>query len=300
MGKLTPSFAGAGIGRRVFVSGRKRPISRRDLRVRCLAVAAAAAVLAAGACGGTLEDDYRRNQPTRGSGPTTTQNPTGDSQASLTRRAVRLSRARPQGGSAEPVAAPAAPPAGVSRARSEAASVAPTAAPGGPAPPAPAPAQVRVAPAPGAPPLPLPVTDPPPTEEGVTATIVVMGGALPLSGPLGAIGRQELYGFDARVQRINDAGGIHGRRIKLVVHDDSLDPGRDRALFRRLVETDHVFAAFAAGSVRAVTDYICGDVARARGTPLPLVADVATMPEPQVAPHHRCILTTGPGTRHAA
>jgi branched-chain amino acid transport system substrate-binding protein len=135
-------------------------------------------------------------------------------------------------------------------------------------------------------------------EEGVTATIVVMGGAIPLSGPLGAIGRQELYGFDARVQRINDAGGIHGRRVKLVVYDDGLDPARDRALFRRLVETDRVFSAFAAGSVRAVADYACG--VGARGNPLPLVADVATMPEPQVAPHHRCIFTTGPGTRHSA
>jgi branched-chain amino acid transport system substrate-binding protein len=137
-------------------------------------------------------------------------------------------------------------------------------------------------------------------EEGVTATIVVMGGAIPLSGPLGAIGRQELYGFDARVQRINDAGGIHGRRVKLVVYDDGLDPARDRALFRRLVEADHVFSAFAAGSVRAVADYACRDVERAGGKPLPMVADVATMPEPQVAPQHRCIFTAGPGTRHAA
>jgi branched-chain amino acid transport system substrate-binding protein len=132
----------------------------------------------------------------------------------------------------------------------------------------------------------------------VTATIVVMGGAIPLSGPLGAIGRQELYGFDARVQRINDAGGIHGRRVKLVVYDDGLDPARDRVLFRRLVESDHVFSAFAAGSVRAVADYACGGGGGAK--PLPLVADVATMPEPQVAPQYRCIFTTGPGTRHAA
>lgn len=134
----------------------------------------------------------------------------------------------------------------------------------------------------------------------MTATIVVMGGAIPLSGPLGAIGRQELYGFDARVQRINDAGGIHGRRLKLVVHDDSLDPARDRALFRRLVETDHVFSAFAAGSVRAVADYACRDVAATQGAPLPLVADVATLPEPQVSPEHGCVFTIGPGTRHAA
>jgi ABC-type branched-subunit amino acid transport system substrate-binding protein len=134
----------------------------------------------------------------------------------------------------------------------------------------------------------------------VTATIVVMGGAIPLSGPLGAIGRQELYGFDARVQRINDAGGIHGRRLKLVVHNDGLDPARDRALFHRLVENDHVFSAFAAGSVRAVADYACGEVAAMTGAPLPLVADVPTMPEPQVTLKNRCVFTTGPGTRHAA
>jgi ABC-type branched-subunit amino acid transport system substrate-binding protein len=127
-----------------------------------------------------------------------------------------------------------------------------------------------------------------------------MGGAIPLSGPLGAIGRQELYGFDARVQRINGAGGIHGRRLKLVVHDDGLDPARDRALFHRLVETEHIFSAFAAGSVRAVADYACRDVAAASGDPLPLVADVPTLPEPQVGPEYPCVFTTGPGTRHAA
>ncbi|MGH8974892.1 MAG: ABC transporter substrate-binding protein, partial [Acidimicrobiia bacterium] len=85
-----------------------------------------------------------------------------------------------------------------------------------------------------------------------------------------------------------------------VVHDDGLDPARDRALFRRLVETEHIFAAFAAGSVRAVADYACREVAGADGVPLPLVADVPTMPEPQVAPQYRCIFTTGPGTRHGA
>ncbi|MGH8990304.1 MAG: ABC transporter substrate-binding protein, partial [Acidimicrobiia bacterium] len=160
---------------------------------------------------------------------------------------------------------------------------------------------LRAAAAPGPSTPPVPVTSPtPPMEEGVTATIVVMGGAIPLSGPLGAIGRQELYGFDARVQRINDAGGIHGRRLKLVVHDDGLDPARDRALFRRLVEKDRVFSTFASGSVRAVADYACGESAAVGGSPLPLVADVPTLPEPQVGRRYRCIFTTGPGTRHAA
>ncbi len=253
--------------------------------------------LAAGSCGGTLEENYRRNQPTRGSGPTGTQPSEGDGEASLSRRAVRYSRARsePRPNRATAPTAPAATSA-----------TPPAAAPDGVPPPAPAASPgpppvpgVRIAAAPRPSPPTAPTTaPPPPTEEGVTATIVVMGGAIPLSGPLGAIGRQELYGFDARVQRINDTGGIHGRRVKLVVYDDGLDPARDRVLFRRLVESDHVFSAFAAGSVRSVADYACGGGSGSK--PLPLVADVATMPEPQVAPQYRCIFTTGPGTRHAA
>jgi branched-chain amino acid transport system substrate-binding protein len=266
--------------------------------VRVLA-AAGALSLSAGACGGNLEENYRRNQPTRGSGPAGTQAPESDGEASLANRAVQLSRARSEAGPAEATPGPAASPGGAPAEPPAGASAAP---PGPPAPPAPPPApSARAAAAPRPAPTAAPVATPaPPTEEGVTATIVVMGGAIPLSGPLGAIGRQELYGFDARVQRINDAGGIHGRRLKLVVYDDGLDPARGRALFRRLVETDHVFSAFAAGSVRAVADYVCRDVVRGRGSPLPLVADVATLPEPQVAPQYRCIFTTGPGTRHSA
>jgi branched-chain amino acid transport system substrate-binding protein len=269
--------------------------------VRVLAIASIV-VMATGACGGTLEENYRRNQPT-GTGPTTTQPSGRADDASVGRRGVRFFHARsaalPPAGQ-PPHPAPATPGAAGA-----------PGAPGAPAAPAPAggtpvgatvaaPASSPVARAAGGPrsaPAPMAVTSPPPpTEEGVTATIVVMGGAIPLSGPLGAIGRQELYGFDARVQRINDAGGIHGRRLKLVVHDDGLDPARDRALFHRLVETEHVFSAFASGSVRAVADYACRDVA----DPVPLVADVPTMPEPQVSPEYRCVFTTGPGTRHAA
>ncbi|MGH9037860.1 MAG: hypothetical protein ACRD0O_19045, partial [Acidimicrobiia bacterium] len=59
-------------------------------------VLAAAVVLSlsAGACGGSLEENYRRNQPTRGSGPAGTQGPEGDGEASVGRRAVRFFRAR--------------------------------------------------------------------------------------------------------------------------------------------------------------------------------------------------------------
>ncbi len=277
--------------------------------MRVLAVAFVV-VMATVACGGTLEENYRRNQPT-GTGPATTPSSGSADEASLGRRAVRFFHARSE---ARPLPeAPAAPPAAAPGATAAAGA---PGAPGAAAPPAAAegpPAGATVAAAPASPsaaraaaqprtgPPPVAATSPPPPmEEGVTATIVVMGGAIPLSGPLGAIGRQELYGFDARVQRINDAGGIHGRRLKLVVHDDGLDPARDRVLFHRLVEQDHVFSAFAAGSVRAVADYACGEVAATTGDPLPLVADVPTMPEPQVTPDNRCVFTTGPGTRHAA
>ena len=262
---------------------------------------AAALALAAG-CGGTLEDDFRQNEPTRGTGPAVTTTTGSDSEAFARRRPVRSSArtdSRAPDGPTTAATRDGAPPAAAKPDPGPPAR-GPTAGPGAPKPPGPG--RAAAAPRPAAPTAStVPVTSPPPPmAEGVTATIVVMGGAIPLSGPLGAIGRQELYGFDARVQRINDAGGIHGRRLKLVVYDDGLDPARDRVLFRRLVEEDHVFSAFAAGSTRAVADYACRTVAQAGGSPLPLVADVAILPEPQIAPQHRCIFNTGPGTRHAA
>ncbi|MFT3762307.1 MAG: ABC transporter substrate-binding protein [Pseudoxanthomonas sp.] len=58
--------------------------------------------------------------------------------------------------------------------------------------------------------------DPPP---GVGADTLRVGSILPLSGALAETGRSIEAAMRQRVQRINEAGGIYGRRIELVVID---------------------------------------------------------------------------------
>lgn len=273
------------------------------MTIKVLAAAGAVTLLGAG-CGGNLEGKYRREQ---GPGQTPDTGPDDESVSLVRRAAVIFKAPRPgepavpadPGAPAPPSATPPAPsdPAGPDNPASGDAGGEEDAAS------APAPPGARTAtapsphpPGPGRPAAPLPA----PKEVGVGTSIIKMGGTTVLSGPLAEYGRQELFGFDARVQRINDAGGINGRRLKLIVYDNGLDPARDRSLFRRLVESDGIFAATAAGSVAAVADYLCQQVPRDQGTPVPLVADVALLPEPQLAPRHRCVFAADPGTRHGA
>jgi branched-chain amino acid transport system substrate-binding protein len=46
----------------------------------------------------------------------------------------------------------------------------------------------------------------------------------PMTGPLASIGDQMKRGAEAAAQAINEAGGVEGRKIKIVVEDDACDP----------------------------------------------------------------------------
>lgn len=78
-------------------------------------------------------------------------------------------------------------------------------------------------------------------EQGVTDTEVVIGTTTPLSGPAAAWGNTA-RGAEAYIKLINDAGGIHGRKIKLVVRDDGYQPPRALANAKELMEGVEVFA----------------------------------------------------------
>jgi len=55
--------------------------------------------------------------------------------------------------------------------------------------------------------------------QGVTRNEIVIGTIQDLSGPLAAFGRQARQGMQLRVDELNEQGGIHGRRLRLVVED---------------------------------------------------------------------------------
>ncbi len=81
--------------------------------------------------------------------------------------------------------------------------------------------------------------------QGVSKTEIVIGTIQDLSGPVAAYGKQTRNGLQMRVDEINDKGGIHGRKFKLVVEDNGYDPKKALLAAQKLVTNDEVFAILA-------------------------------------------------------
>jgi branched-chain amino acid transport system substrate-binding protein len=78
---------------------------------------------------------------------------------------------------------------------------------------------------------------------GVTDTEIRIGNIMPYTGPLAAfaaIGRAEAAYFDM----VNDRGGLNGRKIKFISHDDSSNPRTAAEQTRDLVEGQNVLLMF--------------------------------------------------------
>ena len=74
---------------------------------------------------------------------------------------------------------------------------------------------------------------------GVTDAEVTLGMTTPLSGPAAAWGTTAL-GAEAWAKYVNEQGGVHGRKIKILLKDDGYNPGRALANVNEL--KDSVFA----------------------------------------------------------
>ena len=96
-------------------------------------------------------------------------------------------------------------------------------------------------------------------ERGVTDTEIVIGSSQPLSGPAAFWGLGVGGGMDAYIRMVNERGGINGRKLRLVLRDDSYLPTRAVANVRELVERERVFAIVSligSANAFAVRDYI--------------------------------------------
>jgi branched-chain amino acid transport system substrate-binding protein len=78
--------------------------------------------------------------------------------------------------------------------------------------------------------------------QGITKNEIVLGSIQDLSGPIAGYGKALRNGLQMRVDAINEAGGIHGRKIKLVVEDSGYDPKKAVLAAQKLVQKDKVFA----------------------------------------------------------
>lgn len=78
-------------------------------------------------------------------------------------------------------------------------------------------------------------------EEGVTADTIRLGQSCALSGPSQKLGTKMRAGMESYFAKVNDAGGIHGRKIVLISKDDGYEPARAINNTRELLEKDKVF-----------------------------------------------------------
>ncbi|MBN2739761.1 MAG: ABC transporter substrate-binding protein [Rhodobacteraceae bacterium] len=79
---------------------------------------------------------------------------------------------------------------------------------------------------------------------GSTAAMadIKLGASLSASGPAAFLGDPEAKTIEMMVDQINEAGGINGEKIDLVLYDDGGDPNKARTFATRLVEDDEVVA----------------------------------------------------------
>jgi ABC-type branched-subunit amino acid transport system substrate-binding protein len=83
---------------------------------------------------------------------------------------------------------------------------------------------------------------PAPVPRGVSGDEIVLGMASPFSGANRELGRGMRAGVEAALAEVNAAGGVGGRRLRLVAVDDGYEPSRTLPAMRQLVEKDRVFA----------------------------------------------------------
>jgi branched-chain amino acid transport system substrate-binding protein len=78
--------------------------------------------------------------------------------------------------------------------------------------------------------------------QGVSKTEVLIGSIQDLSGPIAGFGKQARNGMILAVEEINDAGGLNGRKLRLIVEDSAYDPKKSVLAAQKLVNQDKVFA----------------------------------------------------------
>jgi branched-chain amino acid transport system substrate-binding protein len=82
-------------------------------------------------------------------------------------------------------------------------------------------------------------------EAGVTPDTIRVGMICDLTGPAAFLGQELSAGARLYLQHVNQQGGVHGRKIELIVEDDGYQPPRTVAACRKLLDRDRVLCFFA-------------------------------------------------------
>jgi branched-chain amino acid transport system substrate-binding protein len=71
---------------------------------------------------------------------------------------------------------------------------------------------------------------------------IILGMSTALSGPAAALGKDMREGVLAGFERANRAGGVNGRKLRLVALDDGYEPSRTAPNMRQLIDKENVLA----------------------------------------------------------
>jgi branched-chain amino acid transport system substrate-binding protein len=80
------------------------------------------------------------------------------------------------------------------------------------------------------------------TNEGISPTEIVIGTHQDLSGPIKVWGVPVSNGMKMAVEEINAAGGINGRKLKMILEDNGYDPKKAVLATQKMIERDKIFA----------------------------------------------------------
>ena len=93
-------------------------------------------------------------------------------------------------------------------------------------------------------------------ETGVTDKEIKLGAIMDLSGPIAFMGKGIAGGQATYYKYINDQGGVHGWKIKLLIEDDGYSPPKSVAAAKKLIERDKIFCiSMVLGSAQALAMY---------------------------------------------
>ena len=102
-------------------------------------------------------------------------------------------------------------------------------------------------------------------QTGVNDNSIVLGQSVALKGPAKALGKGMNTGAQAYFSYINEKGGVHGRKIKLLVADDKYEPRKTIKNTNKFINEDKVFALF--GEVGTPTSKVAVPIAKEAGVP---------------------------------
>ncbi|WP_296516881.1 ABC transporter substrate-binding protein [Rhodopseudomonas sp.] len=110
-------------------------------------------------------------------------------------------------------------------------------------------------------------------DTGASDTEIKIGNIVPYSGPAsayGAVGKA----MGAVFRKVNDDGGINGRRINFISYDDAYSPPKAVEQARKLIESDEVLLLF--GTLGTASNSAIHKYANAKKVPQLFVASGAT------------------------